>query len=201
MLWAYSGLSYTRSCSIPLTSFGTSAHSSRENDNDIAAYIQESSVPSTVQMEISKKSGGSFQWVVLVLNQVLDLYNRGKSKAVLLRYVHAVPLELTKLYQRLIEEIDKETLPESLQLIQWICVAIRPLSLTELRFAMIVDVDTPFQTIRECQETEKFAETDEEMKRRIRDLSKGLAEIKTHQGKPIAQFIHQSVNDYVATHW
>ena len=40
-------------------------------------------------------------------------------------------------------------------------------------------------------------ETDEDMKNRVTDLSRGLAEVKKHNEENLIQFVHQSVKDYL----
>ena len=82
---------------------------------------------------------------------------------------------------------------------QWICFAIRPLTLGELRYAMAVDADSPFKSLVECRNAPEYAETNEDMERRLKDLCRGLAEIKQHENERVVQFIHQSVNDFLVS--
>ena len=178
-----------------------------KNHDDIKIYIQ-NTIENTVQDketaevirdEIIRRSLGNFQWTVLVLPKAVNLYRNGRSLKTIKRRIQIIPSELRELYQELLQGIPDEDLPHSLRLIQWICFALRPLSLEELRFATIVDENTPHRTISDCQNAEEcdYAETDEQMKKRIRHLSRGLAEAKQHGNIWIAQFIHQSVNDYL----
>ena len=175
-----------------------------ENHQDIMAYIRDNiqrgirdeGIATKVESEVVQKSLGSFQWVVLVIPKIIQSYRKGKWRAIQ-KYIQDIPSELSQLYHKLVDEIEEETLTESLQLFQWICFAQRPLSLEELRFAMVVDADTPYQSIRECQETEIYAGNNQEMRSRVLDLSRGLAEVQVHEGQQVAQFIHQSVKDYL----
>lgn len=179
-----------------------------ENHDDIGNYIkanihniiQHHDTAETILNEVMKKAYGSFQWTLLVIGKVIDLYNEGKSRRLLLKHVQGIPSELNYLYQKLLEDIDDETLPETLQLMQWICFALRPLSLTELRFAIIVGADSPWRSFRQCQEAEEFTETDEQMEKKVRFLSRGLAEVKQHEGRQVVQFNHQSVKEYLLQH-
>jgi len=43
----------------------------------------------------------------------------------------------------------------------------------------------------------RYAETSEDMERRLKDLCRGLAEVKQHKNERVVQFIHQSVNDFL----
>ena len=148
--------------------------------------------------EVINKARGNFQWVVLVIAQVLELCEEGQSWKNIEKHVQRIPSELNALYQKLLKDIDDKELPETLQLMQWILFATRSLSLTELRFAIIVDADTSYTSIRQCQEASEFIETDEQMKKRVRYLSRGLTEITKHDyGNQIVQFNHQTVRDYL----
>src|SRR5579862_3023317 len=66
---------------------------------------------------------------------------------------------------------------------QWICLAKRPLSVTELRLAMESD-DAP-----------GLVEEDGRMEKLVSSLSGGLAEMRGD----VVQFIHQSVKDFLLT--
>ncbi len=178
-----------------------------ENHDDIELYIQntienavhDKETAEVIRDEVVRKSSGNFQWTVLVLPKVVDLYGNGYPLKIIKSHIQAIPSELEELYQELLKEIPDEDLPHSLRLMQWICFALRPLSLAELRFATIVDANTPYQSISDCQNAEEcgYAKTDEQMKKRIRHLSRGLAEAKQIENTWIAQFIHQSVKDYL----
>ncbi|KAF5966432.1 ankyrin repeat domain-containing protein [Fusarium coicis] len=84
--------------------------------------------------------------------------------------------------------------PASLKLIQWICFSVRPLSLDELRWAMIIDADCPNKSLQECKNTEDHISDSDRMNRRVQTLSCGLVEV-TSDAK-VVQFIHQSVKDF-----
>jgi ankyrin repeat protein len=79
---------------------------------------------------------------------------------------------------------------------QWICFAIRPLSLGELCIAMTLGTDKAYTSIGECRESLEFSETDEEMEKKILYLSQGLAEVGGRYRR-VAQLIHQSVKDFL----
>jgi len=175
-----------------------------ETNEDIQSYIQnmmwthigDNSLADEARNEIVTKSYGNFQWVVLIVPRVLHMYKRGRDRN-MKKIIQAIPSDLGELYRSLLEEVIDDDLPRTLKLFQWICFAQKPLSLEELRIATVIDMNTPYRSIRECQEDEQYADTNEEMARRVVDLSKGLVEVRVHYGNQIAQFNHQSVNDYV----
>lgn len=176
-----------------------------ENQDDIQIYVRhklEAGIRDKIMLEklqenILQRSLNVFQWVVLVVPGVILLYKKGKSFLSIQKVLEKIPTKLNELYQELLHGIDDNEKPQSLQLMQWICFALRPLSLRELRFALAVDAQTPHDSLAKCQAAEEFAYTDEEMEKRINDLSKGLAEVKKQDQEQVAQFIHQSVSDYL----
>ena len=177
-----------------------------ENEDDVQKFITstvarsivDSGTAAHVKHEVLIKSGRNFLWVVLVVAQVVAMSRSGKGLKAITAYIKKIPPELKQLYEQLFADIDAESLRESLQTLRWICFARRPLTVEELRFAAIIDVDTQYESLRECQDAEDFAEDDKQMELRIKAYSRGLAEVRTRSdGARMVQFIHQSVNDFV----
>lgn len=171
------------------------------NANDIRTYmsnrLDEQKNLAEIRDRIVEKASGNFQWVQIVAKLVIDWRRKGFSMKFIEKKVTSIPKELSQLYKELLLGIDKSEKAESLHLMQWICYALRPLSVTELRFAMVVDIDTTCQSIRECQESEQYVETDEEMENRVVHLSTGLAEVVWHGARSTVQLIHQSASDFL----
>ena len=153
------------------------------NGPDINTYIRSSINTSTLPIgdEIAGKSLGSFQWVALVIRLIRRLHRNGKSVAVLSSKIKQLPSELNELYKELLESLDEEDLSESLLLMQWILFSLRPLKLSELRFALVMGQEAPYTSIRECQRSSWFSETDEDLKRKVLALSRGLVEVRELQ--------------------
>lgn len=180
----------------------------RENHDDITTYVRreleliqedmDKNDAQTLEQNIVKRSSGVFQWVVLVLPRVLNGYMDGKTMKEIVKDIQKIPEQLEDLYDEILRT-DLEHRSESLQLMQWLCFSKEPLSIPELRFAMLVDADTQFKTLRECMSSEKYVETDKTMERRVISLSGGLVEITSSYHKRIPQFIHQSVKDYLVS--
>ena len=144
--------------------------------------------------DIAMKTSGNFQWMTLVVPKVLQLRKKRKHLASLEASIRKVPSKLGDLYKNLLDTIDKDDRLETL-LMEWVCFATRPLPLEELRIAMVVDVDTSYTSIQQCKNTPEYAETNEDMEKRICDLSRGLAEVGNHGGERAVQLIHQSIKD------
>jgi hypothetical protein len=64
---------------------------------------------------------------------------------------------------------------------------------------MIVDANAKLHSFSDYENMSDFIEDNEQMQKQLRSLSGGLAEWKVHKSsqQPIAQLIHQSVNDYL----
>lgn len=134
---------------------------------------------------------------MLVAENALKLYKAGRSRAYVLKAIGCTPKGLKALYRHLLDSVDEEDLSQSWRLMQWVCFAMRPLRMQDLRSAMVVDPESPYTSLCQHLDNPEYVKTDEQMERYIRYLSKGLIEVKSHSGNRIAQFIHQSVSDYL----
>ena len=128
---------------------------------------------------------------------VLDHYHDGASKAEIFRMLATVPEKLEDVYEYILSRIIKPCYQKrTLHLMQWIFLAERPLTITEIRYA-VACVDIPkSQPPKTCADADDFVESDDLMQLGVTSWSGGLAEVKYHEGKKFVQFIHQSVNDF-----
>jgi ankyrin repeat protein len=168
----------------------------KENGADISTFVEaklssfRKRTSSTLPDLIMKRANGVFLWASLVVTQVLDLELEGAGLKQMEHVILSVPQELNDLYFDLVQKM-----PQNCEkLIQWICFAMRPLSLDELRWAMLVEAYYTARSLHECEATGDYPTDDEGMKRRVQALTRGLAEV-TSDGK-VVQFIHQSVKDF-----
>ena len=175
-----------------------------ENDQDIATYVRQRltkyrlSDPAEAQeleQEIIGKASCIFQWVVLIISIIIEADKNGASVKKIRQKIEEIPGELGDLYGYIFSRIKDQK--RAAQLMQWVCFALWPLSLKELRYAMVVDLTNDFTSLEECHGSVDFAETDEQMKRMVNSLSGGLAETVEYEGRQTVRFIHQSVNDYL----
>jgi ankyrin repeat protein len=153
----------------------------KNNAQDIQTYLQHQLDDIRYQKQILDKASGNFQWVKLVTDQVRHWIRRGKPPKAIQNMITSLPVELSRLYEGFLANIDDSDTWQSLKLFQWILFAVRPLTLRELRFAMVVDEDTTYLSIQECKESELYVDTDEAMEKRVRDLSQGLAEVVCYE--------------------
>ncbi|KAJ9355337.1 hypothetical protein DTO280E4_6552 [Paecilomyces variotii] len=167
-----------------------------DHTQDIEKYInaqlriQEAQLADTIKKEVLKRSSGIFLWVVLVVQMLNKLIDRGQ--------IHKVRQELLKIpngLHELLEDIlmrGERNMAEMVLCLQWILYAKRPLSCEELYFAILSGIETELESFIELNP--KIAKA--LMKRFILDSSKGLAE-ETKSTNPTIQFIHESVRDFL----
>lgn len=174
----------------------------RENEQDILTYLQSqfsrrthSSLPLTIQKEITARAQGVFLWTRFAVKHAFDLERRGVGWKKIEKAIGEIPPQLDELYHALVRGMDEKA--ESFKMIQWICFSLKPLTLDELRYAMVVDPSTPQQSLKQYEAAEDYVSDSAAMERRLKTLSCGLAEaIPVAHGPSVVQFIHQSVKDF-----
>ena len=177
------------------------------NSQDIQAYIDcqfsdlvqhgDDARFDTIRSQILHKASGTFQWVKLVTNIAIQLERRGKDPKTIQSRIEFLPRELDDLYHELLSTLDEYDKPRTLLLMQWIYYAMRPLTLQELRIAMAIDSNIVYKQLQHCCESENYAKTKRTFRANVLDLSRGLVEFVEHDKKQVAQFVHQSVKDYL----
>ncbi|KAG8168974.1 hypothetical protein KVR01_001723 [Diaporthe batatas] len=171
-------------------------HVEDENRTDISTFVGEKlssfqgRTKSSIPDLIIQRANGVFLWAELVVKNVLDLDRDGETVCKIEAEISSVPQELDDLFRELIREMDSA----SLKLIQWICFAMRPLTVDELRWAMFIDVDCRHRSLQACHNSKHYEPDSKRFKRRVQTLSRGLAEVTSDE--QTVQFIHQSVKDF-----
>jgi ankyrin repeat protein len=149
-----------------------------------------------LQNQIANSADGVFLWASLMVSLVAKEYNKGRSLKDVLKMLQKAPPDLDSIYKYILTTlIDVEDRKDSIHLMQWISLAKRPLSVTEVRYALALDDSVIHEVYDFVQESEGFVKDDSQMKQLITSLSGGLAEVKEHRDSNVVQFIHQSVND------
>jgi ankyrin repeat domain-containing protein 50 len=165
----------------------------RENQNEI-----DSKGWSRMEKQIVDDASGVFQWARLVITMVLEHYEEGESWNEIHLKLSKVPRELGAVYEHILSNIIKpERRKKTLQLMQWVFLAERPLTLEELRAAMAFDDTHISSTVQSYKDAEPFLEMYSGIHKLVNSLSGGLAEVKQYDQGNIVQFIHQSVNDFL----
>ncbi|TAQ83163.1 hypothetical protein B7494_g8512 [Chlorociboria aeruginascens] len=149
-----------------------------------------------LQDEIASRADGVFLWATLTVPLVAKEYNKGKGLKDVQKKLRKAPRDLVSIYEHILTTlIDVEDREESMHLMQWISLAKRPLSVTELRYALALDDSVIHEVYDSVQGSDVFVKDDSQMKQLITSLSGGLVEVQQHRDSTVVQFIHQSVND------
>ena len=195
-----------------------------ENKGDVLSYIQKYLEPSqfdedpelhaALRTEILDKAKGTFLWVVLVTRELLQAITTGATLRELRDIVDKVPPDLDEFYQHQLQNTKSEDRERMLRLLQLVFYAQRPLSLTEVRYALAFGCKAYTSYAEWCQSSE-YVKSDKQMEKRIREYSKGLIEIaplpnddyrlqysdsdreSAFSKRIFVQFIHQSVRDFL----
>ncbi|KAJ5246766.1 ankyrin repeat-containing protein [Penicillium chermesinum] len=86
---------------------------------------------------------------------------------------------------------------EALSLKQWVCFSIRPLTIPELQWAMVIKHVDEHQRLYVQKDSVDFI-SDGDVDKKMKALSYSLAEVVSSSNGPVVQFIHQSVKDFFA---
>lgn len=144
---------------------------------------------------------------MLVAAKAADLNRKGVNAQAIHEEIRQIPTELNQLYSDLLNSVDASDREQTEKLFQWVLCAQRPLRIAELREALALDSDTELPSITCLRTSQYYCDSLQDTERRIKDLSKGLIEIKSREIFTItvddesfireAQFIHQSVPDFL----
>jgi ankyrin repeat protein len=176
----------------------------KENREDIATYVRKRLTDADLDIcrmrdTIIERASGIFQWARLVVDEVDVLHQNGETVKSMEERIQHIPNDLSRLYRDLLGHITEVDRPKALKFFEWIAFAIRPLSLDELRIAMAIEPDSQYRSIQEYKEGKMLTGSNDDLERRVKFLSRGLAEVRQHKDVRIIQFIHQSVNDFLVS--
>ena len=117
-----------------------------KNKDDIVRYIQKNLEPkqinedlelhSTLSTDIVDKAEGIFLWVVLVTREILQANTTVCTLQELRDIVRRIPPNLRDLYQHLLQSTKFKDRERLLRLFQLVFYAQRPISSTEVRYAL-----------------------------------------------------------------
>ncbi|KID95826.1 Het-eN, partial [Metarhizium majus ARSEF 297] len=163
----------------------------RGNRADISNFVQHqlSDIGPTIRELITERANGVFLWASLIVKRITSLNLKAAKLEEMKAAILPVPQELDALYL----ELTKEMGLDSLRLIQCVCVAMEPLSIAALRWAMVIKTKPPYSSLQECRDSPHYQPDGESMKRRIQTLSHGLVGVTSNKK---VQFIHQTVKDF-----
>ncbi|KAH7191792.1 nucleoside phosphorylase domain-containing protein [Fusarium flagelliforme] len=134
------------------------------------------------------RANGVFLWVVLAVNILNDENRRGRLN--LQRSVQQIPYELSKLFKEILNR-DSDSMEELFLSSLWILLAERPLEPEEFYHALWSGLSSRGEEYREMSPITSICSN-----KSVINSSKGIAEISKTK-KPIVQFIHPFVCDYL----
>ncbi|KAK8911022.1 hypothetical protein QC760_000086 [Botrytis cinerea] len=152
-----------------------------------------------IEAAIVNKSLGVFQWVKLVVPMAAETFNDTESLKDVHVMLEKVQNDLAAVYENILTNVIKvKYRPKTLLLMQWIALAERPLTATELRIAMACDEGSENPGHKRWEESEDYIESDRRMETLLKTFSGGLVEIALYtSGLYRVQFIHQTVVDFM----
>ncbi|KAJ5972955.1 NACHT nucleoside triphosphatase [Penicillium vulpinum] len=175
------------------------------NYEDISSYIKDKfpnrlrdqHVWQKLTNELAKQANGVFQWVHIIMPHIQRKVRHGHCAESIHEWVKEVPEELKEMYLVIMDQITAiEDEQEVFLFFQWICAAERPLTLREMRYALATKNATITST-QPWEQISKFVKSDDDMMRRIKALSGGLAEITSIRGDDVIQVVHQTVDEFL----
>ncbi|KUM58892.1 hypothetical protein ACN42_g8256 [Penicillium freii] len=181
-----------------------------ENQDDIESFVEhelrlsDESVTDIEELKrtLLSKADGLFLWLVLIIQQIHHMSGKGLSLRRIKSELLECPQELDKLYEGLLGNIQDDELLEACTLFQWVCFAIRPLSLDELRIAMTVHLSGSKGSLREYEDGDnpQLIPSEAKMRKRMIHLSRGLVDMgsaKLGDGKAIVGFHHDTIRNFM----
>jgi ankyrin repeat protein len=165
------------------------------HSQDITNYVEtelkigKSKIAQQIRVELQEKASGIFMWVVLVVG----ILNKGSDQGKILtlrQKLQEIPSDLHELFRDILTR-DSHDRDELVLCIQWVLFAKKPLSPEQLCHAIYAGTNPEAVTEWDPEDITKDV-----VKRFILNSSKGLAEV-TVSKEPKAQFIHESVRDFL----
>ncbi|KAJ5640058.1 uncharacterized protein N7484_007920 [Penicillium longicatenatum] len=181
------------------------------NYDDISTYIKDTLTDMEVEegldqetrevlmQQLIQQANGVFQWAHLIMPLVCRRILEGESFDETRLWLRDIPAGLDDVYTYILNKvIEYKNWENSFLLFQWICLAERPLTVTEMRYALAAsNCKTTTISLRGWEKANGFVESNERMKRRVKTLSGGLTEVVSSEDHDeTIQVIHQSVNDF-----
>lgn len=169
----------------------------KEHIQDIARYIDDeleignSALAQRIRVDVRKKAAGSFMWTVLVVRVLNKEHDRGRMHSLGQR-LQEIPQGLHELYSHILERYPEDR-DAMLACCRLLLFAARSLSVAELWWAtqwMLLHDQTAINDAYAGMSAE-------DLERYIVDMSKGFIEFREVGELRRAQFLHESVRDYI----
>ncbi|CAG7940462.1 unnamed protein product [Penicillium salamii] len=183
------------------------------NQKDIATYIQDMIIQTETKDDASQKmrkmlveqltlqANGFFQWVHIILPLIEQKVRERELFDEICCWLREVPAGLEDVYAYILSNvIDKGNREQSFLFFQWLCLAERPLTVAEMRYALVANSAREKLSPKKWERIPGFIESNEHMRRIMKALSGGLAEVvPSSNNDETVQVVHQLVNDFLRT--
>lgn len=164
------------------------------NSRDIATYLSQRFEVGTASQEVQwqnlkdkimEMSAGVFLWVVLVVDDLLQSWDEGRSVAYLTNRVERVPQGLEKLFSQMFLNLSDEMSEITVKLFQWATLSTKPLRLHEWHHIIgFIQQPTP-ASLTEWRASDYFTATDDQLEKQIKTISLGLVEVTKERVVPL----------------
>ncbi|CAI7677649.1 unnamed protein product, partial [Penicillium manginii] len=186
-------------------------HVEDHNQDDIATYIKDmlletelgdissQEIKEVLAEELTQHAKGVFQWAHLMIPLVKRKFSEGESISDIRDWLSDVPADLENVYVYILSNvIAASNRDQSFLFFQWVCLAERPLTLTEIRYALAAKTAPITPSGIKWEKLHGFVESNKRMKQRVKALSGGMAEVvSSGNDEETVQVVHQSVNDFL----
>lgn len=151
-----------------------------------------------LKTKILGKSEGVFQWTSLATETVIRTRKKGDPFQAALRNLDRIPKDLNLLYKALLrpEDEDEHELKQRTRLFQWVALAAEPLTPRALQHALALRSEMTYRFVCEYEQSDTFNE-EQNFETKVRNLSKGLIQIKGSFQNGWTEFIHHSILEFL----
>lgn len=145
---------------------------------------------------IQERAQGVFLWAILAV----DLIRRSSQATSLddvLQQISGAPTDLEEVYQQRIANIPESERARCARLLQWVCFATRPLTLRELRVALVLDPSrAEIKSLQDLRSARDYIPSDKAMAATIPELTRGL--LHANPDTATVAPLHESIKSFLA---
>lgn len=173
------------------------------NSSDISTFVREKlrlldhCDKEEVERSILSRVNGVFLWVDIVVKQLLQHLDDGRTREDIRSLLNSVPKDLGLVYQRLLESIEPHEQQRTFTLLQWVLLAKRPLSPLELYVALSFSPPRRYSSLKEWKASGDAIKTESQARQVLRSQSRGLLRFCNEGGKDTVHFVHESLREYL----
>jgi hypothetical protein len=157
-----------------------------ENDQDIRKFIKSTLIYGSLDTDlmqdglldmIAQRSRGVFLWTVLVIQALLGARDQGRPRSQWRAILEGLPKTLNEMFRLAMSNLKDEDRFDSAILFQLLILGQENMSLLSLRHAFAFTIDEPPVSLDGWERSDVYL-PEEAFRKRIRDLSCGLVEVK-----------------------